>query len=118
MVYGLSSTGMTLHFHYCCGKLDKIDFNAPTKDNFPLSSRFIQKNCCDSKTIEFKIKSEYKAEVQAAHTLKDFKPCVGFVYPVFEIPLFISYRPLHFSGVSPPLSASVPLYIFDCVYRI
>jgi len=115
--YAVSSSGATMYIHYCCGKFDKMDFNSPEKDTSPFRNKFTQKGCCDNKVIEFKIKSEYKAEAEAKHFLKDFKAYISFDYAVFETPL-ISYRPLHFSGVSPPLSASVPFYILDCVFRI
>ena len=51
LVYGAASSGMTLHLHYCCGKLDKIDL-APVKHKGCGSEHKLgKKSCCDNKEL-------------------------------------------------------------------
>ncbi len=118
LVYGVSSSGATLYVHYCCGKIDKVDFDVSKKDNCPFANKISQKNCCDDRQIELKIKSDYKAETETKILLNHITAYLNSVHAVFDAPLFINNNSLHFSGVSPPFSAVVPLYILDCVYRI
>lgn len=118
LIYAVSSPGATLYMHICCGKFNGIDLNNSKDQHCPLSEKSFQKGCCDNKQVELKIKSEYKAETEAKFLFKDITAYISLIYSVVETPLFISNKPLHFSGVSPPLSTSVPLYIFNCVYRI
>ena|SRR5215216_1732323 len=118
LVYAVSSSGATLHIHYCCGKIDKIDFKARKKDHCPSDNKISQKNCCDNKEVELKIKSDYKAETETKVLLKDLTAYVNILHAAFKASLFVSNNPFHFSDVSPPLSVSVPLYIFDCTYLI
>jgi hypothetical protein len=60
VVYGSSSFGMTLNFHYCCGRLDKIDFTAAAVNDCGKSQDPAMGSapCCDNKTISLKITSE------------------------------------------------------------
>jgi hypothetical protein len=56
MAYGLTSTGMTLHIHYCCGKVDKIELESRVEKN--CAQMHHSKSCCDSREINLKIQSE------------------------------------------------------------
>jgi hypothetical protein len=60
LVYGASASGMTLHLHYCCGKLEKIDFSSPDPKHCKggKENRMASRPCCDSKEISIKITGE------------------------------------------------------------
>ncbi|MGI8952458.1 MAG: HYC_CC_PP family protein [Chitinophagaceae bacterium] len=116
-VYAISSSGATLHFHYCCGKFDKIDFNANKKDNCPFANKISQKGCCDNRQVELKIKSDYQPETIAKTFYKVCEIYNNYA-TTYCSNIFINNNLKYFSGVSPPLSKSVPLYILQCVYRI
>ena len=62
LVYGLSSTGMTIHFHYCCGKLDKIDFSAIKEKSCSSHAQIKKTSCCEDKQLELKQKSVQNSE--------------------------------------------------------
>lgn len=56
MLYGASSMGMTLHFHYCCGKLKGIDLVAVQHHCYKnKTERVSNKSCCDNKEVSIKI---------------------------------------------------------------
>ncbi len=60
LMYGASSFGMSLHFHYCCGKLDKVDFSS-LKNKQCDSGKYHNmggKPCCDNKQVSLNIKSD------------------------------------------------------------
>ena len=63
LVYGLSSMGTTVHFQYCCGKLEKIDFVPPVTKHCAgdKGSKIENKKCCDDKEVSLKISSEQSA---------------------------------------------------------
>jgi hypothetical protein len=57
LVYGVSSSGMTLHLHYCCGKLDQIDLS-PVKHTCGGENKPGKKSCCDNKELNFNLKAD------------------------------------------------------------
>jgi len=114
MVYGLSSSGMTLQFHYCCGKLKSIQLSAVTEKQCGMKHSMFNKPCCNDKQVEFKLKGDQKSE-QAKF--------VFFVPPCPEKPeVFLIFQPVSSASLIPeiftPPPLTNPLYILHCVYRI
>jgi len=114
-MYGFSSTGMTLHLHYCCGKLDAIDLS-PVKDEHCSSGhKLVKKSCCDEKQVSLKLKPEQNP--------------AKFLNPVFQLPAiktvqpeFLALGPVQSKKLLPEVFAPPPLQkninnLF-CVYRI
>lgn len=118
LIYGVSSPGATLYVHYCCGKIDKIDFTGSKKENCPFQNKISQKGCCDNKEVELKIKSDYKAETEVKAFFKVYDVTINSFAAVYSLNAVNSKRSLYFTNVSPPLSASIPLYISNCIFRI
>src|SRR5688572_19982866 len=117
LVYGLSSTGATVHLHFCCGKLDDISFS-PIDSKICSTKTFSStKKCCDSKHIELKVKSDQEP---GAKWIAD---CKVFATPLYHAS-FYGWIPTHKIPVNalatgPPQRVSaVPLFIQHCVYRI
>ncbi|MBD0350811.1 MAG: hypothetical protein M3342_09125 [Bacteroidota bacterium] len=117
MLYGASSFGITVHFHYCCGKLDKIDFTPP-KDNHcgnGKTHKMGSKPCCDNKQVAFKITGEQNvAKVyQSSFHFDAVKP--------FHQDYFVS-SPLKSKNLLPeifaPPPSSQPLFILHRIFRI
>lgn len=118
MVYGTSSFGMTLHFHYCCGKLKAIDFTPP-KDRHCGNSKMElmgNKPCCDDKEVSIKIKGEQSpAKVfQASFQAEAIKPAQQ---------VYLVSTPFETKGLlpeifAPPPKLSQPLFLLNCVFRI
>jgi hypothetical protein len=115
LVYGLSSSGMTLQFNYCCGKLKSVKLT-PVKDSeCGMAHSMGSKKCCDSKQLELKIKADQKLEQSGKF--------------VFSLPLLQkqehSVAVAHLAAANeiapevfapPPLQK--PLFVLFCVYRI
>ena len=116
MGYGLSSIGMTVHLHYCCGKLDKIQFSAPSKKHCGNKHEHISgKSCCDDKEISIKLKSDYNSEKQLIAPLHIAANKTAHLELSASLPL-LSKKLLPEIFAPPPLQKDIPaLY---CIYRI
>jgi hypothetical protein len=114
LVYGVSSSGMTLHLHYCCDKLDKIDLS-PVKHSCGGENKISKKSCCDNKELSFNLKADQTA--------------VKLLVPAFQSPAIKpTQAEFHISSsfkakksepqifAPPPLEKN--LHTLFCIYRI
>jgi hypothetical protein len=114
MVYGLSSSGMTIQFHYCCGKLKDIKLSSVPEKQCGMKHSFSKKPCCDDKQVELKLKSDQKSE-QAKFVF--FAPALPKQETgIFNLQPAVSKTVIPEIFAPPPLQN--PLYILHCVYRI
>jgi hypothetical protein len=116
-VYGLSSTGMTISFHYCCGKLKKVEFSSAQVECGMKMKHSSGKKCCDNNQIDLKVKDDQKIAEGA-------KPAV---WKAVTLPnsfqAFVTTQPLQGKHLEPSIFAPPPLhkqqlYIFNCTFRI
>lgn len=115
LVYGLSSTGMTIQFHYCCGKLKDISFSPVAVKQCGMKHMSVGKPCCNDKRVELKLKADQKTEQVAKFMFSvpvPEKPESGD----FVLTPFVSSTVVPEIFAPPPLTNS--LYILHCVYRI
>jgi len=117
LVHGLSSSGMTLHLHYCCGKLKSVTIGFVAIEKHKCSKDNGTFGCCKFVIQNIKAKDEQvvAAEVQTPtkacielHNLSLWQP---FRCNSLQVIAAESYR-------SPPSVRSVPINIYNCVYRI
>jgi hypothetical protein len=115
MVYGLSSTGMTINFHYCCGKLKKVEFSSAQLDCGMKMKHSSGKKCCDNKQVDLKVKDHQKV----SESSKTFSNAVFFANTFTD---FTFSQPLEDKHSIPSVFAPPPLsnslYILHCAYRI
>jgi hypothetical protein len=117
LMYGLSSFGITVHIHYCCGKIDAVNLSPVKKDNCPVKDKAAGRKCCDDRQIELKIKdsyskySEVKTWFKPLQNEKESLPVTLIEKPVSPVQLTC------YSNTSPPY-APVPLHKLYCIYRI
>ena len=116
LVYGGSSFGMTLHFHYCCGKLKKVDLTPPEHQSCggARHKEMGGKPCCDSKQVSIKIQSDQNPSkvVQASFSALAIKPL---------LPEYCVSSPVEQKKLLPEVFAPPPEKDFNqlfCVYRI
>jgi hypothetical protein len=114
LVYGVSSSGMTLHLHYCCGKLDAIDLT-PVKHNCSEKTTIGKKSCCDNKELNFNLSADQKAAKLLLPVLQlaALKPTAAE---------FHLSAPVETKGLVRPIFAPPPpekdIHSLFCVYRI
>lgn len=115
MAYGLSSSGMTVHFHYCCGKLDKISLE-PVKGKCEGARSMKSKSCCDSKQVKLQLKGEQQHQKWVQHGFQ-----VDALKPSYCCVLF-AFSPLATKKLLPEVFAPPPLkkdyQSFFCIYLI
>lgn len=117
-MYGTSSFGMTVHFHFCCGKLRAVDLNPP-KDNHCNKSTSYQmgeKPCCENKQVELKVSGEQEF---AKVYYSSFSP--DAIKPLMQDLLVFSpvqAKRLVPEIFAPPPTSSNPIYILNSVFRI
>jgi len=117
-VYGVSSSGMTVYVHYCCGKLDKIDLSDSNNKKCPLHFEASTKGCCDGKQIEIKIKSDHQPEYAVKKVLKQFSINHIAEASTNTASYTLPYPILSYSSTSPPLKCNTSLHKLYCVYLI
>jgi len=116
LVYGVTSFGMTLHLHYCCGKVDKISLSYKGVTNGTSETFIHSKGCCDSKEYELKIKADQEAG-PGQIILLPHHPVIAFAAYTFHLPDFQKI-PVNFLSTGPPVISRIPLFIQYCIYRI
>jgi len=114
MVYGLSSSGMTIQFHYCCGKLKSIGLTSVSEQQCGMKHSMQNKRCCDDKQVELKLKGEQKTEqAKIVFFTPDLPKRVEYSFE----PQFVSSTAIVPEIFAPPPLGN-PLYILHSVYRI
>lgn len=117
LLYGLSSSGMSVYVHYCCGKIDKVDFSADGKMSCPAGDHPPKKGCCDSKEFSLKIKDTY-TNGALQFSFKQLQPETILVPVYMEAPVLFSGSRLLCSNSSPPILPCPDLTVLYGVFRI
>jgi hypothetical protein len=117
LVYGMSSSGMSVTADYCCGKLSKIGVSLKQNENSKQDNQLQNKKCCGHKEVSFKVKTDH--EITAKQNI-DFSTQT-IVQPVFfDVASSLNFlnKTIFQNSNGPPLFNAVPGYIFNCVFRI
>jgi hypothetical protein len=118
LVYGLSSSGMSVSLHFCCGKLDDVSFSAQKEKSCAKDDEsFSKKRCCDDKHLEFKLKSDQEPSSKWIQAYKQLTtPLITSASYIFWQP---QHQPVNELATGPPLKTpALPLFIKNCVFRI
>ena len=117
LVYGMSSSGMSVTADYCCGALSKISVSLSQDEHSKRDNQLENKKCCGHKEVSLKVKADHETSV---------KQNIGFSTQSFIQPAFFDVvsrlnflnKPISQNSNGPPLFNAVPGYIFNCVFRI
>jgi hypothetical protein len=117
LVYGYSATGMTLHLHYCCGKLKSIEWSPVTDNECGEKHNMGTKPCCETKQISSSKSTDQEYSLMVTDPAKFSKEAI-VVYSN-PTPVSTNTKVPAKPGLaqSPPHSAH-PLFIQFCVFRI
>ena len=116
IVYGLSSSGMTVNFHYCCGKLKKVEFSSVQVECGMKMKHSSSKKCCDNKQVHLKVKDDQKITEGVTPAFKAISLPISFSDLSFAH--FVSGGNYLIPSIFAPPPLLKQLYIFHCVYRI
>lgn len=116
MFYGLSSMGMTVSLHYCCGKLKNIEWASAKEKTCGKDHEMGSKKCCDTKTFENEGNAAHDISHISTDKVKEFS---SFIFSYVYTLLFIPGKAIPaYNTMPPPLTAGVPLNILHCLFRI
>lgn len=118
LVYGASSSGMTLYIHYCCGKVETLGLSPVSGKNCkePGKTGLAKTPCCEDKTLSFSLKAD---QVPANFIVPSF---LAASLPAHITTLLLS-TPIYHGNRVQEVFAPPPLPIKDltrlyCIYRI
>jgi len=117
LVYGMSSSGMSVKADYCCGKLSKIDVSLSQAENSKHDNPLENKKCCGHKEVNFKVKTDHEKNINQSINFSA-QQVIQPVFPDVACNLHYSSKPVSEYSTGPPLFNKVTGYIFNCVFRI
>ena len=117
-IYSLATMGFTLKQFYCCGKLKSITISL-TQNGEKKCGKGNEKNgCCDNKYQFFKVKDNHITADQVSSPVNHFIDLHFYTTP-FHNSNFVSQKTaIAYRSNAPPLDKSIPIYIYNCVFRI
>ena len=128
ILYMGSSTGATIHMHYCMGKLvswglqkqesKKCSFCGMTKKHVTQQGFAAKNECCKDDFKQVKADNDQKVSSPALQFSKLFTEGTAQHQPAFQsiyVPSFtIQYPTAH----APPRTGTVPVFLYHCHFRI
>lgn len=119
VLYFITSTGATIHIHFCMGKL--ISWNVNPNENTGICNRCgmkSKKGCCEEKYQVIKIDQDQKIVNAISTSIKAPEIILRNFYTEFAFNYFSSSTKETYYSHAPPLDCCVPIYISNCVFRI
>lgn len=113
--YLFAVSGVTVHYHYCYGKLTSMDLYSPRKKPCPCGEKSAKSGCCEHQVLASKTDDAYKPDLATVgqpvlpefpatavpaivlYLFPDFsaetspKPYLSYWRSCFDIPLFLLY---------------------------
>ena len=122
LVYLSTSIGVTIHMHYCMGKvaswgLGNQESKTCTNCGMEMSEQK-EKDCCKDKHTFLKNTTDQKVRetsFQMIELMVAGMPPSFTEIPSFSIPSVTEENPI---SHAPPLNHGIPIYILNCTYRI
>lgn len=110
--------GLSLQHFYCCGKLTYTTFSLIQNEKQKCGKGNEKSGCCDSKYEFFKVKDNHITADEVTNPGKYFVD-LHLYTPSFQDISFVSQKTtIAYKGNAPPLHTGVPIYIYNCVFRI
>ena len=117
LVYGYSATGMTLHLHYCCGKLKSIEWSPVGDNECGKKHNMGTKPCCETKQISSSKSTDQEYSLIVTEPVQFSKEAIV----VYSDPTPVSTNTTEPAKPGPahsPPHSTAPLFIKYCVFRI
>lgn len=116
--YFVLSSGLTLHMHYCAGKLKGFSI-AQSNEKGCCGTKKKSKGCCKEKLLVYKIKNDQKSDVKATVPIASVKQFLAH-YSVLDFsidkPSIDLYKVPDCNA--PPFRHPDPVYLLNRNFRI
>jgi len=118
LVYGASSSGMTLYIHYCCGKVETLGLTPVAGKNCGErgETSLAKPPCCEDKTVSFTLKADQVPAKFVAPSFPAASLAANFPAQLLSTPIHAENR-VQEVFAPPPLPAK-DLTRLNCTYRI
>ena len=117
-IYALSSFGIGIKQFYCCGKLKSTSITILQEAKEKCGMGDEKSGCCQTEFKILKVKDTHIADDAINNSVKHFSEII-IVNQSFEtVPTVQQQVVVNNPGHAPPLHQDIPLYIFNCTYRI
>jgi hypothetical protein len=118
VLYLVTSTGATIHTHYCMGKLRSAGLWSTGKDACATCGMEKKKGCCEDRHTTLKIDKQHNVPVVVL-SLDNDAAHLPLSYSTNSQPELLFFTRARYSLVnSPPGKAFIPLYISNSIFRI
>ena len=116
-IYLISFLGIGVNRFYCCGKLASVTLIYGAADNAGKETGK-KKNCCRNEKQSFKIKDSHYSI--ASFSLNHPAPLLisSFANQEKKSIINLLHTKIVFNGNAPPGHSDIPVYTFNCTYRI
>ncbi len=115
LVYLATTTGATLHMHYCMGKIYSVDL--VKKDGCSKCGMAASEGCCHDQFKVIKVKDNHQV-ISNEISFASAYSILNNHYNIFDPVVYDACSPLTNNNNSPPRSPQKSLCILNCVFRI
>jgi hypothetical protein len=115
VIYLATTTGATLHMHYCMGKVFSVDF--VKKDGCSKCGMKTSEDCCKDELKVLKVNDNHQQSTSEIHFAPSFaivNKQYNLTEPVFSDAALVAST----HNNSPPTSSGTSLCILHCVFRL
>ena len=120
VIYLVSVSGMSLHFHYCMGKMQNWSIGYDTsKDDCPVCGMTQKKGCCEDKHHSIQTDKQYSSSTVSIGISRIIvEPLHHSEQPTLlnNFSNFISHS--YLANAPPGRMQNIPIFIQNCNYRI
>ncbi|RAJ33017.1 HYC_CC_PP family protein [Pedobacter cryoconitis] len=121
LLYTTASFGLGVKQFYCCGQLRSISFTIQQDVNEKCSKDMDKEQCCEIQLSSLEVKDIHLLSSQSDNQVKHFNNLFLSAFRNYHpAPSFdgVERIPIASSTNAPLLHGGVPIYMFNCTYRI
>lgn len=117
-MYSLATVGFTLKQFYCCGKLKSVAVAITGDEKADHNKGSVKSNCCDSKFEFIKVNDKHLTGDNVNITSKSFYD-LAVSAPLYQSSTITLGKVMVANrSNAPPFRSAVPIYLYNCVFRI
>jgi hypothetical protein len=121
LLYTTASFGFSVKQFYCCGQLKSVSLSLKEDQSEKCSKGNEKGGCCKSEFHNLKVKDTHIASDNFCNATKYFTDLHLSTYANFDYgPALTILEQVSIANPTnaPPSHGGVPIYIFNCIYRI
>jgi hypothetical protein len=122
ILYLGTSTGATIHLHYCMDKFIGWDLGSKNDGNcskcgMSKEQKKQTKGCCKDDYQQFKLKTDHKT-TESLQIMQTFQEPISNLYVELPAVYVFSTTEKKPRSHAPPQSSGTPVYLLNCIFRI